>query len=117
MQAPVLVVDDDAGIRTMIREVLEDEGYPVLTAADGRAALERIVEQTPALVLLDLQMPVMSGPEVLARLRELDPPPPVVVMSAGLEARREAERLRANGYLEKPFDIELLVQMVERFGG
>ncbi len=69
MSVEVLVVDDDAGIRRMIAAVLEDEGYRVRLADHGREALDRIAEHPPQLVVLDLQMPVMSGWELHEQLR------------------------------------------------
>ena len=66
---PVLVVDDDPAMRDLVRRALEKEGIPVVEAEHGRAALERVARQTPALILLDLMMPEMDGFEFLAELR------------------------------------------------
>ena len=115
--APVLVVDDDPGIRSVISAVLEDEGFPVTTAANGREALSSISSEEPALVLLDLQMPVMSGWEVINTLREAQTTIPIVLMTAGFRAQAEAERCHADGFLPKPFNLDDLVQVVERFTG
>lgn len=113
--AHVLVVDDDPGIRGTIRAILDEEGYTVATASNGCEALVRIAEQRPALVLLDLQMPVMNGWEVLTRVRESGLNIPVVFMTAGLRAHAEAARHHADGALPKPFDLDELLQLVERF--
>lgn len=110
----ILVVDDDAGIRKMIGMVLESEGFSVATAADGHEALDRIAENRPALVLLDLQMPVMSGWETLSHLRNAGADLPVVFMTAGYRAKAEAERCGADGYVGKPFDLDTLLEVVER---
>lgn len=112
---PVLVVDDDPDIRRVLTEVLEDEGYRVITASDGQRALDLIGAETPGLVLLDLQMPILNGWEVLARLREQHVPVPVVFMTAGMRARDEAQLHGADGYLAKPFDLFELVRVVARF--
>ena len=118
VQAPhVLVVDDDDGIRRTIAEMLESEGYDVATAVDGHAALARIAERAPALILLDLQMPGMSGWEVLARLREQGTRIPVVFMTAGYRAQTEAERHNAEGHLGKPFEMDDLLAVVARLTG
>jgi CheY-like chemotaxis protein len=110
----VLVVDDDSGIRELIAEVLLDEQYSVATAANGLEALNRIADRRPALVLLDLQMPVMTGWDVLARMREQGLAIPVVFMTAGFRAQTEAERYRVDGHLSKPFEMEELLRVVAR---
>jgi CheY-like chemotaxis protein len=113
--AYVLIVDDDADIRMVVTAALEDEGYRVGTAANGQQALDRVAEQHPDLVLLDLTMPVMNGWECHSRLRELAPDVPVVFMTAAFRAKVEAESHGAAGHLSKPFEIDDLVATVERF--
>ena len=115
MTSHVLVVDDNEAIREMIQQVLEVEGFRVSTAANGQEALEQIVEQPPAMVLLDLQMPVLDGWQTQARLRQERPELPVVFMTAGNRARVEAEKHHAAGYLAKPFNVTDLIDTVERF--
>src|SRR6185312_8696520 len=70
---PVLVVEDDDEMRELIRRQLETEGWSVTEAANGRVALERLAEQPPGLILLDLMMPEMDGFQFLASLREHAP--------------------------------------------
>ncbi len=111
----ILVVDDDDGIRDLIKMTLELEGYSVAVAANGRDALDRIADERPMVVLLDLMMPIMTGWEVLARLRTSGLGIPVVFMTAGFRANSEAERHHADGHLAKPFDIDDLLSVVERF--
>ncbi len=113
--ARVLVVDDDPAIRRAVGMMLEDEGYDVATAANGREALDQIAESAPSVVLLDLQMPEMDGWQLQRRLRELHLDVPVVFMTAGYRARAEAERHQAAGYLAKPFDMDDLLSTVARF--
>lgn len=115
MSQHVLIVDDDPGIRDVVTAVLEDAGLMADTAANGREALDRIAAHRPVVVLLDLQMPIMSGWEVLARLREAGVTVPVVFMTAGYRARTEAERHGADGYVAKPFELTDLLAVVERF--
>jgi len=115
--AHVLVVDDDMDIRQTIADILESEGYSVATAADGKAALARITERPPALILLDLQMPVMTGWELLGHRRTHSIPIPVVFMTAGFRAQTEADRHRAEGHLGKPFEMDELLNLVARFTG
>ena len=110
----ILVVDDDPGIRQVVTMALRDDDYTVQEAANGLEALDRIAESPPALVLLDLQMPVMTGWQVLANLETQQIRVPVVIMTAAYRARAEAERLRAAGYLAKPFDLASLYAVVEQ---
>jgi CheY-like chemotaxis protein len=98
---PVLVVDDDATVRQLLRRMLEPEGYTVVEAENGRAALERLGEGSPALILLDLMMPEMDGFEFLTEFRRNEGwrTIPVVVVTAKDLSRDERERL--NGYVHK----------------
>lgn len=116
MSGAVLIVDDDAGVRTMIERVLEDEGYEVALATDGLDALEQLDAQRPGLVLLDLQMPRMDGWALVGEMerRGLRPTIPVVVLTAAGRAQQEATKLGAEGFLAKPFDIMRLLDEVAR---
>ena len=79
----VLVVDDDPEIREIVQWLLEDEGWTVDTASDGRDALERATRTRPALIVLDMGLPILSGEEVALRLQQVyADPPPIVVVSA-----------------------------------
>jgi signal transduction histidine kinase/CheY-like chemotaxis protein len=97
----VLVVEDDAATREMLRRLLEKEGWPVAEAENGRVGLERLREQTPTLILLDLMMPEMNGFEFVEELHQ-DPRRraiPVIVITA--KDVTVEDRLRLNGYVEK----------------
>jgi CheY-like chemotaxis protein/predicted transcriptional regulator len=115
---PVLVVDDDADIREQLAEILADEGYDVITAANGVEALERVNDGArPALILMDLFMPVMDGWALRAEL-EKDPRTarvPVVLLSGQIDARAEAERLHASACLVKPVPYPTLLGTVQKF--
>ncbi len=111
----ILVVDDDADFREGMRTELERKGYEVDEAEDGQAALAKITERPPLLVLLDLQMPVMNGRELMQKLRRIEglsEVPVVVLSSFGYEW--EAELMGAQGYLGKPFDALELEQIMAR---
>jgi len=111
---PVLIVEDDDDLRGLLRETIEATGHGVITAADGREALDVLSEGArPCLVLLDLMMPVMSGWEVLDALRRsgaLDALPVVVVSAA---ARLGDALVGARGLLRKPVEVERLLATVE----
>jgi CheY-like chemotaxis protein len=115
---PVLVVEDDADTREAMRSVLEVYGYTVVTAADGSEALEQLHKGLkPCLILLDLMMPGMDGFEFVNEKRQ-DPrisAIPVVIYSGHHDAKSNAERLGAQGYFQKPVDVDNLVSLVEKY--
>jgi len=101
----ILLVDDDTDFREGLRVALEMKGYQVGEAGNGKEALDRILEKPPLLVLLDLQMPVMNGRELLQKLRATPDTKdiPVVIIS-GFGFEWEAELMGAQGYIGKPFE-------------
>ena len=106
----ILVVDDETDIREMIAELLRMDGHRVITARDGRAALEQAHASRPDLIVLDLMMPVMTGWQFI-EAQQSDPALaaiPVVVITAGLDR----EVAGAAMLLRKPFDIDLLLAAV-----
>jgi CheY-like chemotaxis protein len=114
----VLIVDDDADLREQIAEALGAEGYEVVTARDGREALERLRRgERPALILLDLGMPVMDGRALSAELKRdhRTKEIPVVLLSGLGDAREEAARLAAADCLVKPVPFPTLLGTVQRF--
>jgi CheY-like chemotaxis protein len=111
---PILVVDDDPEILAMLRDFLESEGLLVRTAANGAEALEALDEVAPALILLDMRMPVLDGWGFAERIRERKLGYPIVVMTAAESARRWAEEIGATSYIAKPFDVNELLQTIER---
>jgi len=102
---PILVVDDDPDILYALSEALSEEGFSVQVAQNGQEALDLIGEAPPALILLDLMMPVMDGREFGCRIRSSPDLAniPIIVLSAGRDALSTAEDLDAAGYLGKPF--------------
>jgi PAS domain S-box-containing protein len=98
---PILVVEDDEVIRGMIRRMLEKDQLPVIEAADGRAALARVAEQRPDLILLDLMMPEMDGFEFVAELRQVAEwrDIPIIVVTAKEITAEDRQRL--DGYVER----------------
>lgn len=111
----VLVVDDEPDIRQVLTIILEDEGFAVRTAANGREAWDLLVQQRPAVLLLDLNMPVMSGWELHERLRTEQLRPAVIFMTAGQHACTEAVRHGADDCLPKPFDLDDVLQVITRY--
>ncbi|HTE46618.1 MAG TPA: PAS domain S-box protein, partial [Gemmatimonadaceae bacterium] len=113
--AGILVCDDNADFREIMREMLEGRGYAVTTAASGSEAIERAVEAPPSVILLDMVMPGMSGRETLAELRAntITRHIPVVVVS-GVTPLANPARIGAAGWVEKPIDEDALMQAIER---
>jgi two-component system chemotaxis response regulator CheY len=114
-ERPILVVDDDELIRSVIESTLAEEGYPVASAADGTAALKAAQRQPPALILLDMKMPGMDGWAFARTYREQpESCAPIVVMTAAADAARRAADVGAEAYLAKPFARDDLLNLDER---
>ena len=115
----VLVVDDDDATADAICELLESEGYDVVCVADGKAALDRLRNDSVCLVLLDLMMPIMSGYEF--REKQLESAElarvPVVVVTADPSPSDRARQLRADGFLPKPVSPDELIRVTRKFCG
>jgi DNA-binding response OmpR family regulator len=112
-EAPILVVDDDAKIVSLVRTYLEREGFDVVTAADGQAALQAIRETPPRLVVLDLMLPELDGLTVMRRVRERSDIPILMLSARGSAADRVyGIHEGADDYLPKPFSpAELVVRV------
>lgn len=116
----ILVVEDDFDIRDTLAQILEAEGYIVSGAANGLEALELLRRDgagAPALILLDLMMPVMNGWQF--RAEQLQDPKlasiPVVVISADASVHQKAASIEAAGFLKKPVQLDTLLETVGRF--
>ncbi|MEZ4400224.1 MAG: sigma-54 dependent transcriptional regulator [Kofleriaceae bacterium] len=110
----ILVVDDEVNARTALAELLSEEGYDVDTAADAFKALGKLDGFEPDVVVTDLKMPGMDGIELVKRLRDLEDPPVVIVMTAfgAVQSAVDAMRAGASEYLTKPINVdELLVSL------
>ncbi len=115
-RSTILVCDDEELIRWSLSTHLQQEGYSVLTAADGQECLEQVARNSIGLVLLDLKMPRKDGLTTLRELRAAGHEFPVVVLTAhgGVETAIEATRLGAADYLAKPFDVREVSLTVEK---
>jgi CheY-like chemotaxis protein len=112
---PVLVVEDDEAIRTCVSAILSEEGYQVVTAADGETALRLVGGAPPQVILLDMQLPVMDGWE-FARAYRRTPGPhaPILTVTAAPDAAKRAAQIGADGYVPKPFDLDALLATVRQ---
>lgn len=113
----ILVVDDERAITDFVLDALSEEGYAVAVCHDGATALRRMLAEPPALVLLDIGLPVMTGDVVLreARTRGLDQLP-IVVATAGTNADQFLA-MGATDILKKPFTLDRLLQIVAAHTG
>jgi CheY-like chemotaxis protein len=110
------VVDDDLALARMLRILFQSEGFDVLLAHDGKRALDRLGEVQPALIMLDLQMPVMDGRTFYRELRDRGFATPVILLSAyNSEAARE--ELGANAALSKPCDPDTIAAKARELMG
>jgi two-component system response regulator (stage 0 sporulation protein F) len=108
MKEKILIVDDQFGIRILLNEVFQKEGYQTFQAANGVQALEIVTNHQPDLVLLDMKIPGMDGIEILKRMKVIDPEIRVIIMTAygELDMIQEAKNLGALTHFAKPFDID-----------
>jgi two-component system KDP operon response regulator KdpE len=112
-QRSILIVDDDPGLRELIRINLEHEGYKVFQASNGVECLESVREQRPELVLLDVMMPEMDGLEACERLRQFSTVP-VLMLTAKVQSKDIVTGLDkgADDYITKPFNIDELTARI-----
>ena len=111
----ILVVDDEQDIILALKILLAEEGYEIFTAHNGREALERLAEKIPDIMLIDVMMPILSGPETIVRMRADAGYAniPVVVMSA-IKPKADLDKLKVGAFIRKPFEIELLLQTLDQ---
>lgn len=111
----ILIVEDEIGIYTFLKEGLEDEGYDTLVASDGVAALKEYQEWQPDLILLDWMIPVIDGIDVCNSIREKDTTTPIIFLTARdtVEDTIKGLRAGANDYVKKPFSFEELLERIK----
>jgi DNA-binding response OmpR family regulator len=110
----ILVVDDEPDFVELIREFVARKGYHPIVAHDGREALQKLKEERPHIVLLDIRMPGMDGLEVLKRIREADREVGVIMLTGVLDRDIGSQSLRdgAFDYLIKPIDLQYLERVL-----
>ena len=112
----VLVIEDEAVLRFMLTAVLDDEGFDVRAAANGREGLQILARWQPAIIVLDFHMPVMDGPAFCAEqhrspaLADI----PVLLVSAATDLKQQATTLEAAGSIAKPYDVDELIEAVNQ---
>ncbi|UJR86821.1 response regulator [Sandaracinus amylolyticus] len=114
----VMIVEDDRDVRELLAEIVEDEGFATLAAANGREALDLLeaakADALPCVILLDILMPVVDGWQfrVMQESDAVLAGIPVVVLSAHADGPTAAERMRAAGFVRKPVDLDALLDMI-----
>jgi DNA-binding response OmpR family regulator len=112
----ILLIEDEPGVMDVMLRVLQRAGFGVRTAQDGAAALAALQERAPALAILDLVLPGLSGFAVLSHIHQQYPSLPVIVITANPQAIAHPAAQNVGHYLLKPFHIEELLDMVARAG-
>ena len=115
----VLIVDDEFGVAEVLQSILEDEGYRVVTAINGKQGLSRLAEVTPDLVMLDYMMPIMDGTKTLATIRAdaAHGKLPIIMMSSLDEATVRSTAREYTSFLRKPFRAAAVVDLVAKLIG
>ncbi len=113
-KSSIMIVDDEPDILIVLGEFLSKEGFKVLTAKDGRQAIEKLKGNKVDLVLLDMAMPNLNGIETLRELKKLKPDVSVIMITAYRDAEKVVEAFRLGAYdcIFKPFDLKYLRQAV-----
>lgn len=117
MNKNILICEDDEGIVEAIKIVLEEKGFSVYNSLTVQDLMENIQKLNPRLILLDLWMPNLDGEEVAKKLKK-DPSTkrlPIVIISASKETKRIARETGVEDYICKPFEIEYLEEVVEKY--
>jgi CheY-like chemotaxis protein len=112
MRKKILVVEDEEGLRLLYKEELEAEGYEVLTAQNGREAIQQLEEGKPDLIILDIVMPVMDGMEALGRIVGKERKIPIILNTSYPGYRQDFMSWAADAYVTKSTDLEELKDKV-----
>lgn len=105
MSRKILLVEDDEGIRLLYQQELEEEGYEIVSAKNGREAIERLEKEKPDLIILDIVMPVMDGMEALGRIVGRERRIPIILNTSYPDYRQEFLSWAADAYVTKSDDL------------
>ena len=121
MNKTIMTVDDSASVRQMVSFTLKEAGYNVIEASDGKAALEKIQNAEPNLIVTDLNMPVMNGIELIKNIRSQPKHKfvPIIMLTTESqnEKKLEGKSAGATGWIVKPFSQEQLLMVVKKVLG
>jgi two-component system, response regulator, stage 0 sporulation protein F len=108
MKKKILVVEDEEGLRLLYEEELKEEGYEVITARNGREAIQQLESEKPDLIILDIVMPVMDGMEALGRIVGKDRKTPIILNTSYSGYRQDFMSWAADAYVTKSTDLQKL---------
>lgn len=118
MDKTILVVDDSQSLRSLVKFVLENEGFRILLAENGKEALDKMTSEEIQLLVTDLHMPVMDGMELVKNVRGLKDykytPILILTTETNSQIKIKAKDLGATGWITKPFDNEKLIKVIKR---
>lgn len=117
MSKKILIVEDDEGIRLLYQQELEEEGYKVLLAKNGKEAIERLEQERPDLIVLDIVMPVMDGIEALGRIVGRERKIPIILNTSYPDYRQEFLSWAADAYVTKSDDLTELKDKIRELLG
>lgn len=111
----ILIIEDEPGIYNFLKQGLEEEGYSIAVAINGKQGIESFQSEKPDLILLDWMLPKMTGIEVCISIREIDTETPILFLTAKDTVQETIEGLRsgANDYIKKPFSFEELLERIK----
>lgn len=111
----ILIVEDELGIATFLKQGLEEEGYVVVVATNGQEGLDKAITQKPDLILLDWMLPKLSGLDVCLSFRKENTITPIIFLTAKDTVQETIEGLKAgaNDYIKKPFSFEELLERIK----
>ena len=115
MSHSILIVDDDTGLRSLYRMILEKAGYDITEATNGADALKQLVNYTPDVIIMDMLMPLLGGEAVMKRIQQMPALQNVkiVVITAYPRFRESAQYFLADRFLVKPVQPDLIVEAIE----
>ncbi len=115
-QAKILIIDDNPEVLETLSDVLENEGYEILTFNSGKEAIAQTAEEKPQVILLDINIPDINGIEILRRIKKIDRDIPIIMITAygSMDSVIQAMRLGAYDYLNKPFNLDKMKILIKR---
>ena len=113
----VLVVDDEQTLLALLQQIVEEEGYQILIAENGKVALQLIEQQQPQLIISDVMMPIMDGYQLLERIKNNPTLQHIKVALISAAPINRNTPFVADAYLAKPYDLDTIDELLERFAG
>jgi len=111
----ILVAEDEADLREILKVTLEQEGYGAILASDGDEAIKKIEEKSFQMALIDMKMPGVNGKELVSKIKQINPQVPIVIVTGSPDFKEEMSlKKQTYEYIYKPFKLNELVKIIER---